>query len=387
MCEHYETDVSSIEDIRRSIIENKLTDKLAAVTSLLDETLHHACEIAKELHIIGPDPALTALTDKSIVQSMIPEFSPHSLTFSTRTCVDSNIHAFFATHPEFENFLLKPSISSGGVGISIIDRTITVNEIKKLIRSSTLHDHEAQTWTIQPRLTGRLYSLEGFVHAGQPTFLGFSRRVRRELTEISTEFPVDNDLPYELQQKCKEAMQALVDRSQYSNGYFHCEFIIDAAQNSAYFIDGNMGRVAGAGIVPQIALNYHKNPLEIYTHVFDLGLFKGIHTEDFSYGMRDEERTLSINYCLAEPGVVLSISLPTGINSIHFQLADEGVYKPGVGKSDNAWIGFMIGFKSTVTMDITRIMIETDKGFTSPFYTFVEANSDTTAISPFADAV
>ena len=43
--------------------------------------------------------------------------------------------------------------------------------------------------------------------------MGFSRRVRKALTESVNEFPVDKEIPERLQEHCKEAVIALVNRS------------------------------------------------------------------------------------------------------------------------------------------------------------------------------
>ncbi|MCX7123623.1 MAG: ATP-grasp domain-containing protein [Gammaproteobacteria bacterium] len=372
-CEHHEADVNSLADIRRAIIENKLADKLVAVTSLLDETLHHACTIAEEFHIVGPDPTLRGLVNKAIVQSLIPEFSPPSLVFSPSKLTEMDVSAFFKAHKEFKQFFLKPTISSGAVGVSRLNKGASADEVKQIISQSHIEKVETQQWIIQPQITGHLYSLEGFVRAGHPNFLGFSRRARKGLTEISNEFPIDEDLSPQLQNRCKEAISALINRSGYMNGYFHCEFIIDTSTNQAYLTDGNMGRVAGAAIAPQIALSYKMKLTDLYKHVFDLGLFKEAHTKDYKYPVNSRRRTISIFYCLSSPAKILSIKLPKNMSSFHLQLAGGGVAKTSAGGSDSDWIGFIAGYKEEVLAELDHTSICTDQGIMKPFYLLDEA--------------
>ena len=369
-CEYYKADVNSAADIRRAIIENKLQDKLAAVTSLLDETLHHACAIAEEFNIIGPDPALRGLANKAVVQSLIPEFSPPSLVFSPSELTERDLNIFLKAHKECKSFFLKPSISSGAVGVSSLNSNINADKVKQLISQSHI---EPQQWIIQPQLTGHLYSLEGFVRAGSPSFLGFSLRTRKGLTEISNEFPVDDNLSLQLQSKCKEAISALIDRSGYMNGYFHCEFIIDTSTNQAYLTDSNMGRIAGAAIAPQIALSYKMQLTDVYKHVFDLGLFNAAHTNADGYQSHSKIQTTSIFYCLSKPAKVLSINLPDNMSSFHLQLADGGIAKTSAGGNDSDWVGFIAGYKEKVLTEIDHIEICTDQGMMKPFYLLDES--------------
>lgn len=371
-CKHYyEADVNSLDDILRAIREHDLMRDVVAITSLLDETLQHACIIAEKFGIAGPDPKLIELSDKTKVQQIIPEFCPPGLTFKFSELSDSQLNLFITSNTIFDEFILKPGISSGAVGTSILNRTMTVEQIKNEIQVSAVSGAIThQSWVVQPRLIGRLHSLEGFVSHGQVFPLGFSRRIRQALTESATEFPVDNELSQSIQQRCQDAVKALVQRSGYKNGYFHCEFIITS--DNAYFIDGNIGRIAGAAIIQQIGLVYGSNPADIYRHVFDLGLFKGVNTPKFSYKRVRDEATLSINYCLKNSAVVENVIPPENTSCFHMQIADNGKEIPAVGKSDSAWVGFLAGFRENALADIQRLVINTNQGTAQPFYVLTE---------------
>lgn len=374
-CEYYKADVNSLDDILRAINDHQFMKDVIGVTSLLDETLQNACAIAKQFGIAGPDPLLAQLTDKAMVRKFIPEFSPPSLVFTLSNLLDENVRHFFDENNTFDEFVLKPGISSGAVGISILRNTTTADQIRKIINDSRIEGAEQQSWIIQPRIIGRLCSLEGFVRDGEIVFLGFTGRIRKELTEIVAEFPIDNAIPKHLQKKCQEAIKILVRRSGYANGYFHCEFIVNS--ESAYFIDGNMGRIAGAAIVQQLALTHGKNPVDIYKHVFDLGIFKELNTRDFNYKRVSSEPMFGVNYCISESAKVLNITERCKLTSFHTRIVDNGREIQGVGSSDSAWVGFLVGSKEMVQADIKQLEIETNAGLIPPFYTFEEQQLST----------
>lgn len=370
LCEHYEADVNSLADLERAIDEHNLTKNAVAITSLLDETLHHACELARKYHLIGPDQALQNLVDKSYVQDLIPEYCPPCLKFSFATTTDDDLQNFFKQHAA-QAFLLKPGVSSGAVGITAIDDSATVATIKDLITHANIVESTQQQWLIQPRLSGRLYSLEGYVKNTQPTFLGFSKRTRIALSEVACEFPVDAELSVVAREHCQEIIKTLVMRANYGNGYFHCEFIIDDA--GVYLIDSNMGRPIGGPVVQQLALYYQKQPAAIYNHVFDLGLFAAKHSQDFHYSAACSPRaTFSILYALPMAAVVQNVVIPTTLRAQHTLLASADKSLPAVGTNDGVWVGFLAGWKDDVVQEIERIVINTDHGPVKPCYALDE---------------
>ncbi len=130
--EYYLADVNSANDIMNVIDKNNLMnpdriDKVVAITSLLDETLHHACVVAEHYGIAGPDPALKLLVNKASVGKIIPEFTPPTLTFFSIEIANkkNELFDFLEKNSTFTQFILKPSISSGAVGILVVDK---VNE-------------------------------------------------------------------------------------------------------------------------------------------------------------------------------------------------------------------------------------------------------------------
>lgn len=422
--EYYSANVNSLEDIFRAIKENNLMDPkrlepVVAITSLLDETLYNACMVAEYYGIQGPDPALKALTDKAKVHTLIPEFSPPSLILcskqlsfwcsaseagkgvyteymteadaacnKTENSSAKSIHSSEFSHPiidnkKIEHFLetqvttkqlvLKPVISSGAVGIHLLDKKI-MPSISALVNSIADHMRyfKADLWVLQPRLSGRLYSLEGYVKNSEVFFIGFAKRARKELTEIANEFPVDADLPITLRNQCKKIVETLIERSHYLNGYFHCEFLIDESSSTVYFIDSNAGRIAGDTFIERCALFHSIETEDILQHVIDLGVLKNLHKPNFHYSrsslVGEAYRTFSLDYCLEKSDQVFDVTLPKEMKSFHTQLTDAGKTVPAAGSSDSAWVGFLAGWKKDVLTDIQLILINTPNGLVKPFY-------------------
>lgn len=368
--EYYEANVNSTESIIQAIDQNQLKHKyeIIGITSFLDETFQTVLKISNHYGITGPDAVLAQLTDKTFVRSLIPEFSPQSMIFDSLTVSESQLIEFFS-QSDAEEYMLKPGVSSGAVGITVLTKEVSIHDIQEIIRNTLLEG--PQQWMLQPRILGRLCSLEGYVKNNEVHFLGFARRIRKDLTEVVNEYPVTSEIPVALQAHCKEAVRTLVKRSNYSHGYFHCEFIIN--ETNAYLIDANMGRLSGGAFAQHLARFYGVEVVDIIKHIIDLGLFSGKHTEVFYYHEPAQPRqTLAINYCVENSAIVFGVELPSDITSFHTQLADEGKPVPGVGTSDSSWTGFVSGFRDEVLRDISKIIIRTDQGNVAPFYILEE---------------
>lgn len=372
--EYYDANINSTADVIRTIDDNMLLKKydVIGITSFLDEVFQVVLEVAKKLNIQGPDQSLKILTDKSKVQEIIPEFSPACYRFTASTLSTEELEKFISKFKEEKEFVLKPGISAGAVGICVVNNNVSKLEILKRIEVENLDPEVEQSWLLQQRVAGRLYSLEGYVKKGEVSFIGFASRVRKQLTELVNEYPADQDISIVIQEQCKLAVSTLVARSNYRFGYFHCEFII--GEENCYLIDANMGRLHGGAFVQYLALYHKLEPEKILQHVVDLGLFKGKHTENFNYTTHDagKERTIAINYCVKEEGVIDDIITPNDFKSFHTRLISNGKSVLAVGKSDCSWVGFIAGFKEQVLADIERIVVKINGKSVVPFYTFEE---------------
>lgn len=367
-CEHYSTNVFDIRDIQRVIEKNELDKKAIAITTLLDELLPNALEIAEMYNLKGPDASLKKLSKKSFLYKLIPEYSPPSLIFCPESISLNEINNFLEktnTHP---GYLLKPEISSGGVGIHAFNTTPSASEILNLIiKQSDTTPLKQQSWILQPTLAGELISLEGYVQNGDCHFMGYSKRTRFKLTETTNSYPCDKFIPQTTRLKCEEALRTLVERSAYHSGYFHCEFILK--EKKVYLIDANMGRVGGGPLIIQLGLAYNTNPAMILAHVFDLGVFTGTRLKNPPSLAGSPKETLGICYCIKNDAKILGLRLPSLNGLFHIQLANKGNPAVAAGKSDSAWVGFLAGETESTLKAINEIIISTSDGEQKPFYT------------------
>ncbi|PHQ80930.1 MAG: hypothetical protein COB66_03560 [Coxiella sp. (in: Bacteria)] len=355
-CEYYEVSTLNLEAIDRAIVQYDLVDQVVGITSLLDETLHLACAIAQKYSFKGPDPALVQLVDKTQVNALIPEFCPPSITLQKSNLDNDTLQQFFEDQKAYAHFILKPGISSGGVGNHVVEYGITAEALHDLMATAPSACDFVVDWTLQPCVAGELYSLEGYVTDGALTFLGCSQRLRHKMKEVGNEFPVDARLSTEIQAHCKQAVTQLVERAQYQNGYFHCEFLIEGAK--AYFIDANMGRIAGGSIVEQIALSYESTPDQLLAHVFDLGLFQSAFSQSFRYGSRSMDAMLSIKLTLSDDYDIKQINFP----------AHSSCHTIKLYPSPLSNIAIITGKACAVLLAVKEVRVQTQHGVIKPHY-------------------
>jgi len=375
-CEHYEVDVSAIEDIESAINQYQLAEKSIAITSLLDELLPNVCAIAKKYRLIGPDFALSRLAYKDYVVKLIPEFSPPSFFLASQSIDEKKLQAFLNLESKTNKFLLKPDLSAGGVGTTVFSEKPSVEMIKHHI-TNTPFKKAVKTWLLQANTPGDLLSLEGFVSAGKAVFLGFSKRSRFLLTESTNLFPTDSELSNTVKNQCQLAVNSLISRASFQYGYFHCEFILSNVREDVYLIDGNLGRIAGGPGLEQIALSYGQEPSDVLAHVFDLGLFKASKAKaSYWHQKPSKNQTLGILYALEEPSYISSVTEPQNLTAFHTILIDKNTFVPAVGESDSAWIGLLAGFKEKIKKEINQLSIQTDNGPKPPFYSLTDQPVD-----------
>lgn len=341
-----------------SVLEN-----VVAVTGLFDEKYPFIKQIAEKYGLECPADPIIRIADKAEVARLIPEFSPPGFvcTSSSMPGDDKLAATFHET-----GAVLKPAVATGAEGIVFFEpHELSRDSLIVAMGENVTANNEGGVWVLQQRLHGDLISLEGYASGAEIVPLGFSRRRRVEATEVANSFPADHTLSSRIQQRSMAAIEALVDRAGMSNSYFHCEFLV--AGDNCHLIDVNAGRIAGGGIVEQIALSHGVDPGDILVHVLLLGL--GGKAEAPAYVEPHERReTLNFSYGLEKGGVVRSIRVPETISSLHTQFVQPGFQVPPVGVSDYSWIGLLTGLPDEAARDIERVRIETDSGMEVPYY-------------------
>lgn len=364
-CACYPADIENRPGVLRMLAERpEITRGVDGITSLYDEKFPLTQDIARTYGLHHPEPAFARLAAKAEVLRLVPEYCPPTHVFAAQDWATADPAMVGA---RFDGVVLKPSVQAGAVGLSHLTSHDTPRTVRDSIAASGLRDAQQQTWLLQARIAGRLISLEGYVREGEVRFIGFSVRGRIAATEVSNLFPGDHRLSERIRVRCAEAVTALVSRSGLRNGYFHCEFV--ATDDSAFLIDGNIGRLIGAAVIEQIALSHGLTPYEILSHVITLGLGSEFATADPPYLPPDMARpTMSFFYGLHGGGIVKSISVPPDTTCLHTQVTPDGVEVLPVGLNDEVWVGMFTGFLDEAVRDIDRIVIETPGGMRRPAY-------------------
>ena len=367
-CENYFTEIDSVESISKLFSENpKILAHACGITTFIDTLFPVINTVAVKFSLAEPDPAIATLSEKAELYRLLPEFCPKSLSFTLDTLDQQD----FSTLPRTHDWMLKPSLSALAIGTSFVPGNADLKTaIHSSITNSGMKDADVQTWILQEKIPGKLVSLEGFVQKGELKFLGFSNRARIALSEVLNEFPGDENIAEKAQARCHQALRALVERANYKNGYFHCEFIV--LGDDAYLIDGNIGRIAGAGVAEQIALSYGLQPKDVIRHVALLPLYPDLAKSPYKAKASEVRKTYFIAYGLRSSAILKSIQIPRSTPCRHTQFAATGRAIIPIGTSDLAAIGGISGFKEDVIKALDQIIIITSEGSQKPVYTLVD---------------
>jgi hypothetical protein len=361
--EIHEVDTTSISLVIDYIRIHPLAfSGITAVTSLFDEQFPLVEALAKQFEWAYPGPVLAWLSHKHSVLSLIPEYSPPSLSFKSRELRSVSLRQVDNWGPRL---VLKPACSSGGLGLQHLP---TSNTLKADLAVHLQHSgFGADTeWILQQEMSGRLLSFEGFVEAGWVRRLGISSRSRIGFTEVASKYPADDHLSQAIIARGWDCVEALVSRAHYQFGYFHCEFIQTAT--SVYLVDANIGRIGGATVLEQVALAHSINPRQLLAHVLLLPVLRANCPLSLCASARlAPQRTLGIWYGLPEAGTLERLHLPK-VRGQHTQFAVEGSRIPKVGASDYAWVGLLCGLEEDVLADIQGIAMGTDQGTFEPVF-------------------
>ncbi len=362
--EIHEVDTTSIPQVIDYIRVHPIAfSGIVAVTSLFDEQFTLVEALAKAFEWASPGPVLAWLSHKQSVLSLIPEFSPPSLSFKSQELRSVNLRQVDNWGPRL---VLKPVCSSGGLGLQHLPTSGTLRADLAARLQHSGYDPDTE-WILQQEMSGRLLSFEGFVEAGWVRRLGISSRSRIGFTEVASKYPADDHLSQAIIARGWDCVEALVSRAHYQFGYFHCEFIQTAT--SVYLVDANIGRIGGATVLEQVALAHSINPRQLLAHVLLLPVLRANCPLSLCATARlAPQTTLGIWYGLAQASTLERLHL-NEIRGQHTQFAVEGRHVPKVGTSDYGWVGLLCGVEEEVLADIHCITVQTDKGIFEPTFT------------------
>ena len=354
--QHFHADTHSVSDLLNVIQTNNIQN-IEGVITALDSGIPFAIELAQQLNVRCMPPILSQLASKSYVAELIPEYSPKSYALSAEQLKQAQTQAYLK---QYNQLLIKPAKASAGIG---------AKHFRSEDIASSLTDHIAQfpydDWVVMEYIEGTLFSLEGFVNDNDVHYLGFTSRKNIGNTESYCEFPVDDSIPSQFQQSAKQAVKTLVQRSNYSNGYFHSEFLI--TDNGCYLIDANVGRIGGGPLVDMIAASYNIEPMEAMKHFILLTLFPE-QKPTSPYQTEQVRPTCGINYGIPTESRLRAVHVDGFVQVRHTQLLDDNVLVPSMGANNFAWIGIISGVKSQVMSFVDSMEIQTDEGTFNPCY-------------------
>ncbi|MGW7594453.1 ATP-grasp domain-containing protein [Streptomyces rubiginosohelvolus] len=360
-CACFPVDIEDRAAVLRLLAEDpSITQDAFAITGLYDEKFPLIAEIAADHGLHGPDPVAVRLASKGEVAELIPEFSPPTLRFTggeaARLAVDPA-----ACAPAPGGWVLKPAEQAGARGAARLRPGAGPTDVWNAVATTGLSRDAAHPWVLQADIRGPLFSLEGYVAGGRIVFIDFSQRGRIAWTEVSNLLPAERRLPRGAEERCKTAVVTLVERSGLSQGYFHCEFLLEDGR--PFLIDANIGRLGGGATVEQLALSHGLDPAEILAHVLILGLpAVGAGPEPAYRPQGSGVSTLSYYYGIEAGGRITSVTAPEGGRCLHTQVAPHGGRVGPVGCGDDAWVGMLTGLTSDVAREIENVVVHTTDG-------------------------
>lgn len=343
----------------------EVAKEISSITTFFDELFPMISEVALEFGYNSAPSIYAKLASKSFVGSLIPEHVP----FESRIVLsDDQITIPWIEKDKINDVMIKPEIGSGALAttrVSIYPGESAVEVISSAILNFDIESPLKTPWIVQKYCEGELLSLEGFVERGEINFLGLSKRTRVGLTETSNAFPANSKVDISIRRKMAKAVNDLVIRSGFDNGFFHCEFI--ATNSTAYLIDANMGRLGGASVIEQISLAHNLEPEKLLLHASLLPL--GMINKHLEYEEIDKcNDTLAYWYCIDEEAKILGWNMPS-LSAKHTSMAKIGSIVAPIGISDHSWVGILCGYEEVVKEEISQITINTDKGQKSPVFT------------------
>ena len=266
----------TIEDIIHYV--TPITPMIAGVMSFNDLRLFHACHIAHILQVPGPEHEVILLKDKGKVAAAIPEYSPDTLTFlrseANSPATQKHLQAFHQKHPEL---MFKPALSTGSEGNFISESPDFIGNLSEAIddHAKEMDFIDDEHWLAQQCIKNPyIYSVEGYVCQSAVHILGFSHREETGLVKGKPNNMIASSVfipSLSIRQTVQEAIARLFNRMDYTNGYFHIEYI--DKDGKIYIIDANCGRLGGQCVVPVLATAYGIESQTIYEHNIGLTLF------------------------------------------------------------------------------------------------------------------
>ena len=348
---------TEIEDIKR-VVNAFGIEKIAGLTTLLDSRLAIIATANKELGLPGVSASVLNLKDKAWVNNIIPEYIPASLAIEFQVTPEKTIEDFI-TASGAEKYIAKPGLTAGAIGAFTFCNYAEFKEKISLAIEKIPDYLNPNQYVIQEFFDGELVSIEGYVCQDNVDFIGATKRFKYGNTEVQHQFPYQDEMGDLAYSRCKNVINTLIDRADFTYGFFHIEFIVNG--DEVRLIDANMGRPGGTNVMELIAFAYDISPVKIFEHAISVAVFQKPVIENSFFDSPVRQDVTGILYGLAESARILRFDLPDPASSHHLAV-NMGTIIPALGESNWSGIGTLTGKYEDVFSDLAKIKMTTDKG-------------------------
>jgi ATP-grasp domain len=329
--------------------------QVVGVATLVDSRIPFAVQLAAALGVPGPDPACGPLSDKRQVARWCPEASPRSVVAAAGPQPVPDTLAGWQQQFGSAPVVVKPRVGCGAVGVQVL-----ADDLQKQEFATDTPD--LQEWLVQEYFPGDLFSMEGWVNEAGVSFAGWTSRRKIGNTETEFRFEGFDSLPVALTKQAQDTITHLVEQASLRRGWFHIEFLVDAARQQLRLIDANVGRTGGAMLPHVMAMALGVSAADLYQHALETQL------HGKSSVTLPETPLMPLIYkcvCFGSPRAVTlrEVRLPGNLLQQKplrvLRILGAGDEVSEIGQDDWSWIGFVAGPENQVDQYTAQIEIHT----------------------------
>jgi hypothetical protein len=162
--------------------------------------------------------------NKLIQRNLAARFGINQPRYSECICV-SDILEFVSEH--HCDFLLKPLDSRGGIGISYLTKTSSVDVITKAI-CTCLSASPSGRFLAEEFISGELYTIDGYIVADELFLVGVASRTRSGLgNTVTRQIFYRSSFDSVFLERSFDFLNSVKNAFGYSAGHIHCEALLD----------------------------------------------------------------------------------------------------------------------------------------------------------------
>ncbi|MER5640350.1 ATP-grasp domain-containing protein [Kitasatospora sp. NPDC002227] len=308
-----------------------------------------AAALAEAWGLPGASPkAAKVLRDKAVLRATVAGSEIGQPAFATVTSAEE-VEAFRAAYGR--QVVVKPANRQASLGVQLLDEqddsaaawAHAVEADEPALRATY---EGAARFLVEQRLYGPEVSVEAIVHEGLVGFVNVTAKsVQDSKYPVETGHALPADLPSEVNDALRQAIQQLATVVGFCNGILHAEWIL--ADGRPHLVEC-AGRLPGDGITVLLDLAYDSDVLANLIQVLsgegavpELPVVQGA----------------SVRFVTAPPGVVRSVDaeeakVAEGVFEVHLNLAAGSTVKAATSSWERA--GFVIAAGPTTAEAVRR---------------------------------